>query len=207
MAEVVAEAERDPELDRRIAGVNAALYEEAGLTPLSEQGQVIRRLLATYLPSGVPQPEAPEEPLTVGDVAAKLEYEHAARKTMALLSEEDRQTNRRLQQSRAPLPAQVTGRTLPALIANLAAEASERYWRLFREAAVMLGMARERGQMELAAVRRQTERRPRTPRRPARGARSARGIAERPATYEVPPAAPLQTEEIGVVDAEGGKPA
>jgi hypothetical protein len=177
MAEVMTQAEVDPELDRLIVDVNAALHEEAGLPPLQEQAQLVRALLYQHLPSGVQRPDEAVAPLTVGNVAAKLETDHATRTTMAGLSARDRLTNRQLQQSGVILPTPLTGRTIDELATHLQATASERYWRLFRETAIVLGMARERGQLELAAARRQrksrTESRNTAP--PVEGRRGAEG--------------------------------
>ena len=178
MAEVMTQAEVDPELDRLLVDVNAALHEEAGLPPLQEQAQLVRALLYRHLPSGVQPSEEAVAPLTVGNVAAKLETDHATRTTMAGLSARDRLTNRQLQQSGLVLPARLTGRTIVELATRLQATASERYWRLFRETAIVLGMAQERGQVELAARRQKSSRTgSQTTAPPVQGRRGAEGGA------------------------------
>jgi hypothetical protein len=77
IAEIVAQAVDDPELDRRLIGINAALHAEFGLQPIEEQGRLVRRLAYRYLPSGVPAPDEPPRPVTVGEVAASLKADHA----------------------------------------------------------------------------------------------------------------------------------
>lgn len=149
VAEVLTLAETDPELDRRIAAVNDAIYAEAGLTPREQQAQTVRKLLAQHIPSGMPQPE-PEAPapLTVGDVAAKLQADQATGRP-TLLS--DRDTNTRLLGNTTPLPDRMTEAAITRLATDLGAGGSERYWEEFRHAATRLGMARASGHARLAA--------------------------------------------------------
>jgi hypothetical protein len=155
LAEALAFAERDPELDRRITGVNAALHAEAGLQPAAEQAQTVRRLLLRHLPSGLERPAPVEAPLTVGDVAARLQAEEAAA-GLALVT--DREANRRLLTDATPVPQPLTERALMALVEQAGVGGSARYWELFRRAAIRLAVTRQRGQTELAAARRQTPR-------------------------------------------------
>ena len=157
LAEVLMLAESDPELDRRIAGVNAALHAEAGLQPAAEQAQIVRRLLLRHLPSGVERPEPAATPLTVGDVAARLGAE-AATAGLAPAADADREVNRRLLTDATPLPQPLTERALSTLIEQTGVGGSARYWELFRRAAIRMAVARERGRAELAAARRQTPR-------------------------------------------------
>ena len=58
------------------------------------------------------------------------------------------------------LAGRLTPRTIKQLVSPLGVQASDRYWELFRRAAVELAMIRESGEQHQAAAR------PRTPRQP-----------------------------------------
>ena len=152
LAEVTEAALHDPELDRMLIEVNAALHAEAGLQPISEQAELVRDLLRQYLPSAFVDEAVLERPVTVGDVAARLQADHAAGKP---LSASDLKANESLRGSNISLPPRVTAVAIEKLAKKLQVAASERYWEFFRRAAVMLGISRERGRMQLAATRRQ----------------------------------------------------
>jgi hypothetical protein len=159
LADALTPAETDAELDRRIAGLNAALHAEAGLQPVAEQAQTVRRLLLRHLPSGVERPEPAATPLTVGDVAARLQAEQAA---AGLAPVTDLEVNRRLLTDASPVPQPLTEAALAVLIEQTGAGGSARYWELFRRAAIRLAVTRQRGRAELAAARRQPPRTRRT---------------------------------------------
>lgn len=153
LAAVLAEAEVDAELDRHIASVNAALHAEAGLQSVEEQAQIVRRLLLQHLPSAFPQPEPAPRPLVVGDVAARLQADRAALRAVVV---EDHEANRRLLGNDIPLPLPLTEEALARLATRLGVTAGPRYWEAFRRTAIVLAMARQRGQAEMAAARRQS---------------------------------------------------
>jgi hypothetical protein len=155
LADALALAETDDELDRQIAGVNAALHAEVGLQAVAEQAQIVRRLLLRHLPSGIERAVPATTPLTVGDVAARLQAEQAA---AGLAPVTDLETNRRLLTDATPVPQPLTEAALTALIEQTGAGGSARYWELFRRAAIRLAVARQRGRAELAAARRQPPR-------------------------------------------------
>lgn len=167
LAAVLAEAELDAELDRRVVGVNAALHAEAGLQSIAEHAQVVRRLLLQHLPSGFLPPAPEPGPLVVGDVAARLQADQVALRVAPV---EDREANRRLLGDETPVPVPLTEAALARLVTRLGITAGQRYWEAFRRTAIVLAMARQRGQAELAAARRQNARpqRPRTARNPSR---------------------------------------
>lgn len=153
---IVSEAADDPELDRILAGVDVAFHREAGLQPVEEQARLVRRLVFQHIPSGIPQSadETSSQPLTVSAVAARLLADHAA--GQLLLAAADQMSNRRLLVSHLPVPIPVTAITVARLADQLQVEASVGYWKRFRETALILGIARERTEIELAAARRQT---------------------------------------------------
>lgn len=153
MASILDEAIDDPELDRRLVGVHSALHAEAGLQPVNEQAQLVRRLAYQYIPSGIPTDDELPQVVTVGDVAAHLKGELSSGR---LLSSSDVATNERLLQSGIPIPTPVTSAVMSNLAAQLQISASERYLEAFRRAAVMLAMARQRDYTVRTAARRQT---------------------------------------------------
>lgn len=152
LAEVVKQALHDPELDRLLVEINAALYAETGLPLMDESTEQVYVLLRQHLPSGFTF-ETPEESLvTVGDVAERLESERLRGKPILA---GDAQANQQLMQDKRPLPSRITPDTLPNLAQQLRVVASERYWELFRRAALALRMSRESRRVSLAAARRQ----------------------------------------------------
>lgn len=150
LAQILNRAADDPELDRRIAGINGALHADAGLPSMEEQAQVVRRLLLRHFPEETTAPVV--QPLTVGDVASRLQADYAA---STALSEHDRKVNQQLVASPVAVPLPVHGPSVARLAAQLRLSASDEYWEAFRRTAVLLSIARQRGEIELAAARRQ----------------------------------------------------
>lgn len=142
----------DPELDRILAGVDAALHAEAGLQPPTEQARLVRQLLLKHVPSGVPEPEdeALPPPPTVGDVAVRLRNEHLAGQH---LTAADQMANRQLLGSDVALPAPITGSAIARIVEAAGVTVSQRYQDRFKRAAIFLSMAREQDEIALAARR------------------------------------------------------
>jgi hypothetical protein len=162
IAEIVAQAVDDPELDRRLIGINAALHAEFGLRPIEEQGRLVRRLAYRYLPSGVPAPDEPPRPVTVGEVVASLKADHAKGHP---LPPGGAAANERLLTSDVPIPVPVTAAVVARMAEDLHVVASDRYWERFRRTAVMLAMARQRDKTLHTAARRQNDGRSRVDRK------------------------------------------
>jgi hypothetical protein len=159
IAALVSEAADDPELDRILASVDAALHTDAGLRPIEEDARLVRRLLQQYLPSSVAEPEETSSAtsLSISEVAARILSEHAMGQR---LTATDEMANRRLLVTNLPIPIPVTAKAIARLADSLQVEASSHYWKRFRETALILGIVRERGEIEIAAARRQTPTRP-----------------------------------------------
>lgn len=151
LAAILSEAMNDPELDRQIININAALHAEAGLQPTGEQAQLVRKLLLQHVPSGFHADEEMEQPLTVGSVAARLQADETQGRP---LTPSDRQANQLLLTSQEPVPSPINSGLIAKLATRLQVSASDRYWELFRRAAVMLAIARKQGQVQIAAARR-----------------------------------------------------
>jgi hypothetical protein len=149
---ILNQAASDPVLDRLIHEVNTALYVEDGLDSFVTDAEQVRTLARQYLQSAFAN-EAEiepviERPLMVGDVVARLE----ADRQIAL---PDQEASRMLLGSVEKLPDEITTRTIRELAGRLGVAASEQFWRVFREAAIMLGLSHSHAQAHLAAAREQ----------------------------------------------------
>jgi hypothetical protein len=152
---ILDQAASDPVLDRLIHEVNAALYVEDGLDTFETDAEQVRTLARKHLQSAflnaVEAEAVIERPLTVGDVVARLQ----ADRQIAL---PDQEASRMLLGSGEELPDEITTRTIRELGRRLGVTASERFWRVFREAAIMLGLSHSHAQAHLAAAREQPRR-------------------------------------------------
>ena len=136
----------DPELDRLISEVNLAYHEEEQLTSDATDAQLVRDLLREHLPSAFDVDGLDDKPLSVGDVAARLQADHRVPPT-------DQEANRVLLNSSVPLPAWLSVQAVRRLITELGMTVSDRFLRVFRDTAIMLGMGHSHGQAQLAAAR------------------------------------------------------
>jgi hypothetical protein len=150
IAAILEEAFADPELDRRIVSIDLVLHAEAGLQAPEEQARVIRELLIRHLPSAIPETEE-SVALTIGMVAVRL-----AEEARGSLSPADRLANLHLIERTDSLESPVTSEVVARLSAATDVTASQRYWEQFRRMAAKLAIARQHGEVELAAARRQT---------------------------------------------------
>jgi hypothetical protein len=152
LAQVLEEAQFDPELDPQIAGVNAALHDEAGIAGPEIGAQTVRALLLRHMPTAALPPENEPAP-TVGDVAARIQGDPAIRQQ---LLPADRLVNRGLLDSSAPLPIPATTATIGQLAQDLNVMASEHYWELFRREAVIAAMRHGVAGLHLTAARKRS---------------------------------------------------
>jgi hypothetical protein len=144
-------AGNDPALGRALDEVGQGIFDELGLAAdWPTDAERVRSLLRQHLPSAFPAEET-AGPLTAGDVAARLQADAALG---ARLDAADRAANTRLLADRTPLPEQLGVPQLERWTAGLGVTASPRYWRLFRQTAVLLAMGRCQRTVELAAARR-----------------------------------------------------
>jgi hypothetical protein len=168
MEAVLSEALDDPELERQITSVNAAIHTEAGLQLIEQDARLIRSLILRHMPSAVDQTEDEPWP-TVREVAARIEGNAALRRT---LLPHDRLTNRQLLSRNESLPEHATASGIALLAEQINARATDRYWETFRREAVVVLMAHEEAEVELFAARKQGRRRGRPRSTPAEDARS-----------------------------------
>jgi hypothetical protein len=144
-------ARDDPVLGRALDEIGQGVFDELGLgADWPTDAERVRSLLRQHLPSAFPV-EEPAGSLTAGDVAARLQADAALG---GHLDTADRAANTRLLADRTPLPEQLGMPQLVRWTAGLGVTASARYWRLFRQTAVLLAMGRCQRNIELAAARR-----------------------------------------------------
>jgi hypothetical protein len=140
----------DHELDHAIAEINLAIEEEAMLSTLANDAQLVRDLIDKYLPSSKPIELAEQEALTVRDVAAQMQAKHN-------VPVADQQAHQELLGKSIELPSWLSIQEIKRLAHELQIQASDRFWKSFRETAIMMGMGK--GQAQMAATRRNEKRR------------------------------------------------
>lgn len=143
VAEVIGLAIDDPELSQAIIEVNSAFQQEMQLTPLSADAEIVRTLIHEHLGSGE-LVHTQNLPLTVGEVAAKLKSDRRVPFT-------EERVNDLLLNNQQPLPALLSFEATKQIGRDLGIEASDRFWRAFRDAAITLSMGRGRESQLLAA--------------------------------------------------------
>jgi hypothetical protein len=156
MAQVLAQAEQDPELEDLIWKVHAAYVAEEELERQENDIELVQQLLRRHLPSGwetLPDIES-IPPLTVGDVVARLQADEA---TKGSVKQEFNIVVQRLRQSTLPLPQNLGIQSIRTLFSQLGVQASKQLQKLFSETALFLSAGREQGMAHLAATRRQQE--------------------------------------------------
>lgn len=157
IAAVLQIAEGDAELDRIIEEINWAYAEEMNLSPVSMESEKIRQLLHEHFPSAFMEIEE-IPPITIGEVTAHIVANR-------LVPPSDQESSLKLLRVHIPLPAWLSLPEIRKLSHQLSFNVSERFLKVFRDAAIQMSMGR--GQAQMAATRRKTSRR-----YPRSGARS-----------------------------------
>jgi Zn-dependent peptidase ImmA (M78 family) len=144
---IVQSALEDPELGMILAEIDAAYADEELLVPTADAERV-RDLARHYLTSALTADETdrPEAPLTVGEVAARLKADRR-------LGPTDVAATGRLLTRSVPVPPRLSARAVSELAATLDIRATERFWHVFRDTAIMLGMGQSHCQARMAAAR------------------------------------------------------
>lgn len=151
VAEMWERAEMDPKLEQILCELTDGLAAEEGVDAAWRADvEPVRGLLHEHLPSGFPS-EADPPPLTVRDVAARLQSDNVL---AARLSDADRAANAQLLANVSPIPDELGLAHFEKWRTTLGVSAGSHYWRAFRQAAVLLGMGRCQKAGELAAARR-----------------------------------------------------
>lgn len=145
------QAAENPQLEQVLGELTDGLAAEDDLSPSWEaDAERVRGLLRQHLPSAFPTEAAPP-PLTVGDVAARLQSDSALG---TRLTDADRAANSRLLADATPIPEELGLPHFEKWQTTLGISAGVSYWRAFRQAAVLLAMGRCQQAGELAAARR-----------------------------------------------------
>lgn len=143
VATVLEEAQHDAELDRLITEINLAFQEELYLDPLAADAGLVRGLAAKHFQSAA-EAEPQHAPLTVGEVAARL-------KEMRRVPFTDQKVNDELLTNKSQMPALLSTAEVKKLAETLGVNASNLYWKKFRDAAIALRMRHGQSQARLAA--------------------------------------------------------
>lgn len=151
VAQILAYAEQDDELDNLLADLNLIQAAEHQHAQQSQAIETVRQLLREHLSSAfATETEVILPPLTVGDVAAKLKTQVAQR---GATRPEVVELTRQLQNNPELLPMPVRLPEVRRLLKQLGLSASAQFEKLFQETATFLAMGR--GQSLMAATRRQ----------------------------------------------------
>lgn len=155
VAAVLHEAQDDPILERMVLDINAIYTDDTNTQAEVEAATVVQRLLQEHLPSGFVQTQEPlETPLTVGDVAARLQTEAAAK---GQVDGEINKITGQLRASQTALPTKLSQHNIRQLFEELGINVSRRVQKLFRDTAIFLAMGRTQGRMRMAATRQQKQ--------------------------------------------------
>jgi hypothetical protein len=154
VAQVLEQAEVDPELEHMIMELNAEYRVEVESATVVETNpaDLVRKLLREHLPSGFSADDEFVPPLTVGEVVARLEADQQVLPA-------DKAALGQLRGNQRDLPDAINARTLSTLARELGIAASDRFWRAFQQTAIALGLSRSQSEMRLSAAREQRSRR------------------------------------------------
>lgn len=139
----------EPDLARLLDEMNLALEDEAGADDdfAADAVQVVE-LARRHLPSAFPTPQ-PQVPLVAADVARRLEAEPEFRR----LDPADRVAHAQLLGDATPLPEALGRTALTKWFRDLNVIAGPQYIKAFRNAVVLMDMARAQAEVRLAAAR------------------------------------------------------
>lgn len=155
LSQVLQLAETDPQLEEMILEISEAYQAEIDAMERTKAENLVRQLLREHLSSSIPVEEEEPPPITVADVAARIQADHsqratARRNTLSLAKQ--------LQTNPTPLPPKLGLPDVMQLLYQLGVAANNQFVKLFRETAIMLSMGRQQGLM--AATRRQKKKTP-----------------------------------------------
>lgn len=144
---VLEQAADNPILDQMIIEVNQAIEQEEELTPFAKDANLVRDLIQKHFNNS--ELSQDDRHITVGDVAARMQADRSVPKL-------DQEIHKHLMKLTTPLPEFLNMEAVRKLASSLHIKASEKFWRVFRDTAIMLGIGR--GQARMAAARKQRER-------------------------------------------------
>lgn len=142
--------EADPILRRQIFEMEEVLAEgQRSEAMLAWDRALVRDLLHHHLST---EPDAPPTPLSLGQVISRMQAD-------AQVADADRDAVQSLLSNPSRLPARLSGRAVRDFFVQQGARTSERFQRLFRDTAIVLGLAAS--QEQAAYARRQAQQAPR----------------------------------------------
>ena len=149
IASVLQIAEENAEFDRIIEEINWAFAEEIGVSSISLESAQIHTLLQEHYPNAFGESdEIP--PITVSEVAAHLVANR-------LVPPSERENSQKLLHVKIPLPSWLSLPEIRILSQQFSFNVSERFLKVFRNAAIQMSIGR--GQSQMAATRRKISRR------------------------------------------------
>lgn len=141
-------AEQDALLDQMIQELNQAYDEEQEGSLQDDQDEVlVQQLLLQHLVDGRSESADDVPEVTVGEVVARLQADRT-------IPSSDQAASLSLQGSTLHVPRSPSRRSIKELATRIGASLSERFWLVFRETAIMLGL-RASQQVHYAAARKQ----------------------------------------------------
>lgn len=144
-------AEQDAVLETQLLELGEAFDRQWEDPAINLDAQLVQELLQEHLPQTEPA-EAEEVPaLTVGEVVTQL---HLTREVPNL----DREASARLRSSQTQIPTLLSKRAIKKLASKLQIALSERFWQLFRDAAIMMGLRASRQTSYIAARKQRSQR-------------------------------------------------
>ncbi len=146
---ILEQATTDPDLDLMLIEANQAVEQEEGLTAFAKDTAFVRQLVQQHFNSNIMSDEPDARPLTIGEVAARMQADRNVPKS-------DQAIHKTLLHFSTPLPEFLNIQAIRKLASELQISASEKFWRIFRDTAIMMGIGR--GQAQMAAARKQKAR-------------------------------------------------
>lgn len=155
IAAILLQAEDDPELERMILDLNDVYRTDLDDAAQAEDVAIVQQLVNDHFPSELPSDTEVEiPPLTVGDVATRIQTDTAQR---GQVERETLTVTNQLRHIDALLPEDLSQRRVTQLLEQLGVSVSKKFQKLFRDTAIFLSMGREQGRARLAATRRQQQ--------------------------------------------------
>lgn len=156
--DIMQHAQSDSLLEKMIMETHA-YYAEEEQSILSEQmREHIQHLVLLHLSSGIwdVEDDIAIPPLTVSDVVTKLQHDTTL---PTATQQEVKMVSEQIQASQHPLPGNLSLKNVSQLFEHLGLSVSLRMQKMFRDTAIFLARGREQGIAQLAATRRQQQRR------------------------------------------------
>ena len=151
IGEILKLAELDAVLETQLLELGEAIDRQWEDPDTVQEAQLVRELLQEHLPQSEPADPEERPVLTVGEVVTQLHLKREVPKVDLAASE-------RLRGSQAQIPTLLGKRAIKKLASELQISLSERFWQLFRDAAIMMGLRASRQTSYIAARKQLSQR-------------------------------------------------